>query len=79
MNLSKNGRKTQKAINRALMLGLPIAGLLVTVGCERKARSESSVKKVSEEQVQEIRPFERPTGSIIPRPDGDFGSDVGGK
>ena len=51
MNLSKNGRKTQKAIRRALMLGLPIAGLLVTVGCERKAGSESGVKKVSEEQV----------------------------
>ena len=37
MKLNKNGRKIQRAIRRALMLGLPVAGLLATVGCERKA------------------------------------------
>ena len=35
MKLSKNGRKTQKAIRRALTLGLPVAGLLLTAGCDR--------------------------------------------
>ena len=35
MKMSKNGRKTQKAIRRALMLGLPVAGLLLTAGCDR--------------------------------------------
>ena len=36
MKMSKNGRKTQKAIRRALMLGLPVAGLLLTAGCDRQ-------------------------------------------
>ncbi len=37
MKLSKNGRKMQKAIRRAVMLGLPVAGLLVTAGCDKDA------------------------------------------
>lgn len=35
MKLSKNGRKMQNAIRRAVMLGLPVAGLLVTAGCDK--------------------------------------------
>ena len=53
MKLSKNGRKTQKAIHRALMLGLPVAGLLLTAGCERSSHKTMTVKEVSEiENIQ---------------------------
>ena len=37
MKLSKNGRKIQRAIQRALKLGLPVAGLLAMVGCKPEA------------------------------------------
>ncbi len=51
MKLSKNGRKTQKAIRRALMLGLPVAGLLLTAGCDRPApkAKEPNAKELKEE------------------------------
>ena len=46
MKLNKNGRKTQKAIRRALMLGLPVTGLLLTVGCDRSAPEAKDPKEV---------------------------------
>lgn len=77
MNLSKNSRKTQKAIRRALMLGLPIAGLLATAGCERKA-----VLKCEEiKQVNEM-PYDGPMGKVAypqDEKDAGLGRDFGTK
>lgn len=57
MKLSKNGRKTQKAIRRALMLGLPVAGLLLTAGCDRSTpkTKEPNAKELKEETVDRDR------------------------
>lgn len=78
MNLSKKSRKTQKAIRRALMFGLPVAGLLATVGCERKAVSESDVMRAKERTL-----FDGPMGNVRDTGGGfsdvDSKSDVGAK
>lgn len=48
MKLSKNGRKTQKAICKALMLGLPLAGLLAMTGCEKEKESKEIVGRLED-------------------------------
>ena len=48
MKLSKNGRKTQKAIRKALMLGLPVAGLLAMAGCRKESTPAEESRPISE-------------------------------
>ena len=67
MNLSKNGRKTQKAICKALMLGLPVAGLLATAGCGKESATDEERRQTEEAKrkaVEEAR-MARPMGMII--------------
>lgn len=48
MKLRKNGRKTQKAIRKALMLGLPVAGLLAMAGCRKESTPAEESRPISE-------------------------------
>lgn len=60
MNLSKNGRKVQRAIGQALMLGLPVAGLMTLSGCDRDETTAAAAR----EGACEMRP-ERTMGDVI--------------
>ena len=50
MKLGKNSRKKLKAVRRALMLGLPVAGLLATAGCEREKSPQMTQMMLSGEE-----------------------------
>ena len=73
--IGKDSRKKLKAVRRALALGLPVAGLLATAGCERAKNLFAGPKAVEmpEEHI-------RHPGGVIPfrpedqqnRPGGDF-------
>ena len=70
MRLSKKGKITQRAISRALMLGLPVAGLLVSAGCEKKEKravivDEEQIRKcVDKEQILRRIAGDPPAGRI---------------
>lgn len=52
MRLSMRGRKPQRAIGRALVLGLTFVGLLMLAGCEKKeehAEEEHAVRIIDED------------------------------
>ena len=63
--IGKDSRKKLKAVRRALALGLPVAGLLATAGCER-AKNLFAVPEavaVSEKDISRIQ------GQIRSRPE----------
>ena len=78
MKLSKNGRKTQKAIHRALMLGLPVAGLLVAAGCE-KSTSDDESKDTWPVVSEGERLRGRTIGIVCPKEDHKIGGEFGDK
>lgn len=64
--LNKKSRKTQKAIRRAVILGLPVVGLLATGGCERaepprRATEEGTIRDVGHLQGV-VKPVDKPIG-----------------
>ena len=65
MKLGKNSRKKLKAVRRALMLGLPVAGLLATAGCERE-KDPLDVAPISHEEYERTHP--RTLGVVRPHP-----------
>ena len=76
MKLGKNSRKKLKAVRRALMLGLPVAGLLVAAGCE-KSTSDDESKDTWPVVSEGERLRGRTIGVVCPKEDHKIGGDFG--